>query len=124
MNPGLIFSSLPLIGIVIGLLGARVRLLPWIAAGIVTVAYLLYLASFGIYAAQCWDCSGDFTATRGDSFMVSALLLGLMLLVTIAGIALGARFSVVLGRLVGAARDVRDSLRNRDGDARDNRPGA
>ncbi len=123
MNPGLIFSSLPLIGIVIGLLRVRFRRLPCVAAGVVIVAYLLYLASFGIYAAQCWDCSGDFTATRGDSFMVSSLLLGLILLVTIAGIALGARFSVVLGRLFGAARDVRDSLRDRDGDVRDNTPG-
>jgi len=123
MNPGLIFSSLPLIGIFIGLLRVRFRRLPWIAVGIVIGAYLLYLASFGVYAAQCWDCSGDFTATRGDSFLVSTLLLGLILFVTITGIALGARFSVVLGRLVGAARDVRDSLRGDNGDVRDNTPG-
>jgi hypothetical protein len=114
MNPGLIFSSLPLAGIVIGLLAVRFRRLAWIAVGVVVGGYVLYLASFGIYAASCWTCSGDFTATRGDSYLVSALLLGLIAFVTLAGIALGARFSVVLGRLVAAAREVRDSLRGSD----------
>ncbi len=110
MNPGLLFSWLPVIGIVIGLLRVRFRRLPWIVAGLVFVAYLLYLAASGTYAARCWDCSGDVTATRGDSFLVGILFFGLILTVTLAGIALGARLTVVLGRLLGAARDVRDGF--------------
>ncbi len=110
MNPGLLFSWLPVIGIVIGLLRVRFRRLPWIVAGTVAAAYLLYLAASGIYAARCWDCSGDVTSTRGDSFLVGILFFGLLLVVTLAGIALGARLTVVLGRLFGAARDVRDGF--------------
>ncbi len=113
MNPGLILAWLPVAGILIGLLRVRYRRVPWIVAGVVVAAYALYLAAFGAWASRCWSCSGDVTATRGDSFIVSVIILGLTAVVMLAGIALGARLTVVLGRLFGAARDVRDSLRDR-----------
>ena len=118
MNPGFIVSWLPVIGIAIGVLRIRFPRAPWIAAGIIVGAYLLYLAASGVYAAQCWDCSGGLTATRGDSFLVATLFFGLILIVTLAGIALGARLTVVVARLFGAARDVRAGLRT-DGEQRD-----
>ena len=110
MNPGLLFSWLPLLGIVIGALRVRFRRLPWIVAGVAVAAYLLYLAAYGAYAARCWDCSGDAASTRGDSFLVATLFLGLILIVTLAGIALGARLTILLGRLSRAVHDVRDGL--------------
>jgi len=118
MNPGLLFSWLPIFGIIIGLLRVRFRRLPWIVAGIVVAAYLLYLAAYGTYAARCWGCSGDAATTRGDSFLVATLFLGLVLIVTLAGIALGARLTILLGRLSRTVSDVRDGLHKGGGKER------
>ena len=107
MNPGLLFSWLPVLGIIVGMLRVRFRRLPWIAAAVVVIAYLLYLAAFGAYAAMCWDCEGDVTAARGDSFLVSMLFLGVMLVVTLAGIALGARLTILLGRVSRTVNELR-----------------
>jgi hypothetical protein len=74
-----------------------------------------YLTAFGIYAAQCTDCREGLSETRGESLYLTAIFFGLLLLVTLLGIWLGARFSGSLGRVLGAARDVRDVWRGRRG---------
>ena len=107
MNPGLLFSWLPIFGIIVGALRVRYRRLPWIVSGLLVAAYLLYLASYGTYAARCWDCSGDAASTRGDSFLVATLFFGLMVVLTLAGIALGARLTILLGRLSRTVHELR-----------------
>jgi hypothetical protein len=109
MNPGLLFSWLPLAGIIIGLMRVRFRRLPWIAAGLFVVAYLLYFAAYGIYAAQCADCVGGLGETRGDMLLIAGLFFGLMLVLTLAGIALGARLTVLLVRLFHTVGELRKS---------------
>ena len=111
MNPGLLFSWLPVLGIIVGALRVRFRRLPWIVAGLAAAAYLLYIAAFGAYAARCWDCGGDSNTTRGDSFLVATLFLGLILGVTLAGIALGARLTILLGRLSRTVSELRKGVR-------------
>ena len=107
MNPGLLFSGLPVLGVIVGALRVRYPRLPWIVAGVLLVVYLLYLVAFGTYAATCWDCTGDSSITRGDNFIVTTILLSLILLVTLASIALGARLTIVLGRLSRTMSELR-----------------
>jgi hypothetical protein len=109
MNPGLLFSWLPIAGIIIGLMRVRFRRLPWIAAGLVVLAYLLYFAAYGTYAAQCWSCAGGLSETRGDMLLIAGLFFGLMLALTLAGIALGARLTVLLARLFHTVDELRKS---------------
>jgi uncharacterized membrane protein len=116
MTPALIFGWLPVIGVIAGLSRARFARAPWIVAGVLVVAYLIYMAALGVYAGRCWDCDG-LSGTRGETFNVGAIFFGIMLATTMLAIWLGARLTVVLGRLFGAARDVRDGLRER-GDGR------
>lgn len=111
MNPGFLLAWLPLIGVVIGLLRARFPRLPLIATGVLVVLYGVYVASTGIYAATCWDCTSRLSGSRGDAWLVSAFFLAVMLAITLAGVWLGARLTVVLGRLVDAARDLREATR-------------
>ncbi len=111
MNPAFILLWLPVIGVTIGLARARFPRLPWIAASVLIGLYVAYVASTGVYAATCWDCSG-FNGTRGESFQVAAFFFGIMLTITLAGVWLGARLTVVLGRLLAAARDLRDATRS------------
>jgi hypothetical protein len=108
MNPGLLFSWLPILGIIIGLLRVRFRRLPWIAAGLVVLAYLLYFAAYGTYAAQCWSCEGGLSETRGDMLLIAGMFFGLMLALTLAGIALGARLTVLLARLFHTVHELRN----------------
>ena len=110
MNPTLIFGWLPVIGVLIGLARARFPRLPWIAAALLVAAYAAYVGAIGIYASRCWDC-GSFNGTRGESFQVAAFFFGVMLAITLAGVWLGARLTVVVGRLVAAARELRDATR-------------
>ena len=112
MNPALIFVWLPVMAIAIGLTRVRFPRLPWIAAGVLLAIYLLYLAAFGVYASRCWDCSAGMSETRGESFHVIALFLGIMLATALFGVWLGARLTVVVGRLFAAARDLRDATRS------------
>ncbi len=111
MNPAFIFGWLPLIGVGIGLGRARFPRLPLIATGVLVVLYAAYVASTGIYAATCWDCTSRLSGSRGDAWLVSAFFLAIMVAITLAGVWLGARLTVVLGRLVDAARDLRDAAR-------------
>ncbi len=115
MNPGLIFGWLPVIGIIAGLARLRFPRAPWIAAGLLGGAYLIYMAALGAYAGQCWDCSGVADGdTRGDTFFVAAIFFGILLATTLLGVWLGARLTVVFGRVMSAARDLRDGLRDRE----------
>ena len=115
MNPALIFGWLPVIGIVLGLARVRFPRAPWIATAFFAGAYLLYMGAFGVFAAQCWSCSGVADGdTRGDTFFVGAIFLGIMLATTLFGIWLGARLTVVFARVMSAARDLRDGLRDRE----------
>ena len=115
MTPALIFGWLPVIGIVLGLARIRFPRAPWLATAFFVGAYLLYMGAFGVFAAQCWNCSsianGD---TRGDTFFVGAIFFGIMLASTLLGVWLGARLTVVFGRVMSAARDLRDGLRDRE----------
>ena len=110
MNIGLIFSWLPIIGIIIGLLRVRFRRLPWIAAGLLVLAYLLYFAAYGAYAAQCWSCKAGLSETRGESFTVATIFFGMLAALTLAGIALGARLTILLGRLSRTVHDLRKGV--------------
>ena len=115
MNPGILFGWLPVIGIAVGLARLRFPRLPWIATGLLVGAYLTYMAAFGAYAGQCWSCSGVADGdTRGDTFFVSAIFFGILLATTLLGIWLGARLTVVFGRVMSAARDLREGLRDRE----------
>jgi hypothetical protein len=111
MNPALVLLWLPLIGVAIGLARARFPRLPLIATAALVALYIAYVASTGVYAATCWDCS-SFNGTRGESFQVAAFFFGIMLAITLAGVWLGARLTVVVGRLLAAARDLRDATRS------------
>lgn len=108
MNVGMLFAALPVLGVVIGLSGARYRRVPLLAACFVAAAYGVYVASAGIWAATCWDCRAGVSQTRNDVLLVSAVLFGLVAFTTLVGVALGARLVVVLRRLsrtIGALRD-------------------
>ena len=114
MSPGLLFGWMPVIGIGLGLTRLRFRRVPWIASGLVIAAYLIYMAAFGVYAGRCWSCSGVRDGdTRGDTFYIAAVFFGIMLASTLLGIWLGARLTVVVGRLRDAARDMRNATRKR-----------
>ncbi|MBI4571491.1 MAG: hypothetical protein HY723_06035 [Chloroflexi bacterium] len=99
MNPGLLFAALPVLGVVMGLAGARYRRLPLLAACFVAAAYGVYLASAGVWAATCWDCRVGVSQTRNDILLVSAVFFGLVAFATLVGVALGARLVVVLRQL-------------------------
>ncbi len=111
MNPALLFGWLPLIGVAIGLARARFPRLPLIATAMLVAVYVAYTAATGVYAATCWDCE-SFNGTRGESFQVVAFFFGIMLAIALAGVWLGARLTVVLGRLFAAVRDLRDATRD------------
>jgi hypothetical protein len=113
VSPALIFGWLPVIGILLGLSRARFRRVPLIATAIIGAAYLIYMASVGVYAARCWDCEGLGT-TRGDMVYVSAIFFGITVVTTVLGIWLGVRLTVVFGRVMDAARDLRDAVRSRE----------
>ena len=116
MNPGLIFGWLPIIGIVAGLMRLRFPRAPLIATGVLVAAYLIYLAALGAYAGQCWSCRGVADGdTRGDTFFVAAIFFGILLVTTLLGVWLGARLTVVFGRVISAAHDLREGLRDREG---------
>jgi hypothetical protein len=112
MNPALIFGWLPVIGVVIGLTRARFPRVPLIAAAVLVALYAAYVASTGIYASTCWDCSSSISGSRGDAWQVGAFFLGIMLAITLAGVWLGARLTGSLGRLFAAARELRDATRS------------
>jgi hypothetical protein len=95
----MVFAALPVLGVVMGLSGARYRRLPLLAACFVAAAYGVYVASAGIWAATCWDCRAGVNQTRNDVLLASAVFFGLVAVTTLVGVALGARLTVVLRRL-------------------------
>jgi hypothetical protein len=110
MSVIVILGWLPVIGVAAGLARARFRRAPWIAAGVVVLAYLVLVGSYGGYAATCWDCSTPVSRSRGDSFYSTAILFGVYLALTLLGIVLGARFSSAVGRLIATFREARREL--------------
>lgn len=109
MNVGLLLGWLPVIGVAVGLLRTWLPRLPVVAAGALVAAYALYLASYGVWAAQCWDCNAGLGSdTRGESFIIATIFFGMLVALTLAGIWLGARLTVVLGRLFRTIGELRD----------------
>jgi hypothetical protein len=109
MNPAILVGWLPIMGVVLGLLRVWRPRLPVIAAVALSALYLIALAVYGVWAARCWDCGAG--AARSDALLLFALFFGLIVGATLLGIWLGARLTVVVPRLLGSARDVRDAAR-------------
>jgi len=107
MSAYLLFAGLPILGVIAGLAKVVSPRVPFIAAGLVVVAYVLYLAAVGIWAGACWDCYYHETR-RADVFTIGAYVLGFLALTTLVGIWLGARLITVLQRLRETWREIRD----------------
>jgi hypothetical protein len=99
MTPNGLLSIMPLLGVMLGVARVRYPRVPWLAAGSILALYALFVAVTGAWASTCWDCSGNTTTTRGELFGVSTLFFGITITTTLAGIWLGTRLIVMLGRL-------------------------
>jgi hypothetical protein len=108
MNPGILFGWFPILGLAAGLARARYPRLPLIVAALIVLAYGAYLLSSGIWAARCWDCAYGTQGIRSDAFLVGAVFFGVLAAATLIGIALGARLTVVLRKLFGTVRELRE----------------
>ncbi len=116
MTIGALFAAIPLIGVAAGLARAKYRRAPFIFAALVAAAYGLSTTAFGIWAANCWDCTSE-GSTRGDVFTVFAFLFGIMAATTLIGVWLGARLMTMLQRLRVTWRELREVTSNGDSDA-------
>lgn len=112
MNLGTLLGAIPLLGIVAGLARAKFPRVPFIAAGLVVLAYAAYMAVIAVWAAQCWDCRG-LSTTRSDVFFVSAIFFGLLTVMTLLAIWLGARLVTVLQRLLKTWQELQETRRAR-----------
>ena len=65
------------------------------------------MASFGIWAATCWDCQGSLGETRADFYYATAILLSLVAVTLLLGLWLGARMMTMLQRLRRTWRELR-----------------
>ncbi len=113
---GTLVSVLPLLGVVAGLARAKFRRVPVVAAGLVALAYGVYMAAVGVWAVRCWDCRG-LSETRGEALTAAALFFGLIAAATLLGIWLGARLTVVLQRLLHTLRELRGAAGRGDASA-------
>ena len=107
MNLASLVAILPVLGIMAGLLRARYRRAPFIAAGVVVLVYVLYVGSIAIWASTCWDCRGGLGETRSDGLYVSTVFFGLIGGTTLLGVWLGARLVTMLERLRRTWRELR-----------------
>ena len=114
MNLGTLIGIIPLLGIIAGLARAKFPRVPFIAAGLVVLAYAVYMAVIAVWAGQCWDCRG-LSTTRSDVLFVAAVFFGLMVTMTLLAIWLGARFVTVLQRLFRTGRELQEARRERAG---------
>lgn len=103
---------LPVAGVVAGLARAKFGRLPLIAAAIAAAAYVALVGSYGGWAATCWDCKTGLSETRGQAAQIMAMFFGVYLVLTLAGIWLGARFSSAAARLIGTVREANSELRS------------
>lgn len=101
---------LPVLGVAAGLARVKVRRLPLIAAGIAVVAYVILVASYAGWAAQCWDCQAGGSDSRGEAMQIIAMFFGLYLALTLAGIWLGARFSGTAARFIATLREANSTF--------------
>ncbi len=106
-----VLGWLPVAGVVAGLARAKFRRLPLLAATIAVAAYVALVGSYGGWAATCWDCQAGLSETRGQAAQVIAMFVGVYLVLTLAGIWLGARFSNAAARLIGTLREASNELR-------------
>lgn len=107
MNLGLLLGWLPVIGVAVGLLRTWLPRLPVVAAAALIAAYVLYVASYGVWAAQCWNCKVGVSETRSDMLLIAGMFFGLLLILTLAGITLGARLTIMVGRLFRTVGELR-----------------
>jgi hypothetical protein len=91
-----------------GLARVRYPRVPWLAAGSIVAHYALIVATTGVWAATCWDCSGNTSTSRADLFEVSTIFFGIIIATTVAGIWLGTRLTVMLGRLRRTIGELRE----------------
>lgn len=117
MNIATLIAILPVLGVIAGLLRVRYSRAPYIAAGVVVVAYGLYIGSLGIWAATCWDCRAGFGSTRADGLYVNAIFFGLIAVPMLLGIWLGARMVTMLQRLRRTWRELRGKPVEENSDA-------
>lgn len=108
MDIGLFFAALPVLGILAGLARVKFPRAPFVAAGLVLAAFVLFMVALGIWAAMCWNCRGT-GQVRADIYLVSAIFFGLLTLTTLLGIWLGARLVTMLQRLRLTWRELRGS---------------
>lgn len=108
MNVGTLFAALPVLGILAGLARVKFPRAPFVAAGLVLAAFVLFMVALGIWAAMCWNCRGTGQA-RADIYLVSAIFFGLLTVTTLLGIWLGARLVTMLQRLRRTWRELRGS---------------
>lgn len=105
-----VLSWLPALGVAAGLARVKVRRLPWIAAGIAVVAYLILIGSYAGWAAQCWGCPAGTSDSRAEATRIMAMFFGLYLAVTLVGIWLGARFSGMAARFIATLREANSTF--------------
>ncbi len=113
----LIALFLVLAVIAAGLSRARFPRAPYIVAGVVFGLYVLTIASFGVWAATCWDCRGDLGETRGDFYYVLVIMLSLAAGTLLLGVWLGARMATMLKRLYRTWRELRGKPIEENSDA-------
>ncbi len=100
-----------------GLARGRYPRAPFIVAGVVIGLYALGMASFGVWAATCWDCQGSFGETRGDFYYALVILLSLVAITLLLGLWLGARMATMLQRLRRTWLELRGKPVEEDRDA-------
>ena len=107
MTPAGLLSILPIVGVLTGFARARYPRVPWLAAGAITIVYLLGLTVTGGWAAACWDCAGSTDTSRSEIFYVTAIYFGIIVGATLLGIWLGSRTIVVAQRLFRTIGELR-----------------
>ena len=111
MTIATLVAILPVLGIMAGLLRARYRRAPFLAAGFIVLVYAVYIGSIAIWAANCWDCRGGLGETRSDGLYVLTIFFGLIGGTTLLGVWLGARLVTMLQRLRRTWRELRGTPR-------------
>ncbi len=80
----MILISAGFFGLLVGLLGVRIRLAPLIVSGLLVLGYLITVAATGIWAAQCWNCGVGTQDDRGLVFVATFFFYGIVTFVTLA----------------------------------------
>jgi hypothetical protein len=97
------FVMPPALGFAMGLARRGLPAAPLAGAATIVTAYVLFMASLGVWATQCWDCSsGGSEWGRGLGFMAAGYIFGFIVVATLIAIGLG----VIVTRYLPGARQA------------------